>query len=224
MKLRSPPVTGTTTIRCSSGGNLNRSLIEVPGDEPFERRIGITPLPAGQAWAASVTDSAGTTRVSRIEVAQTPGRGLRLLNEPASAALRAGVKAAKDYLYLHGPDLVGALDPKKHELTVEVHPLNGTKVGGSLGVGLIVAFCSALLKKRLRGGLVIVGELAGDAVKPLHQPIEIVETAVREGARAILLSVSCRRALIDVSDEIATRIEMQFYAHVTDVLTKAFHE
>jgi len=204
--------------------NLSRSLIEVPGHEPSEKRIGISPLPAGQAWAAGVTDPAGTTQVSRIEVAETRGRGLCLLNEPASAALRTEVKAAKDYLYLHGPDLVGSLDPKKHELTVEVHPIDGTKVGGSLGVGLIAAFCSALLKKPLRGGLVIVGELAGDAVKPLHQPIEFVETAVRAGARAILMPVSCRRALMDVSDEIATRVEMQFYAHITDALSKAFHE
>src|ERR1700684_1196336 len=43
-------------------GNLSRSLIEVPGDERSEKRIGITPLPAGQAWAAGVTDPAGTTK------------------------------------------------------------------------------------------------------------------------------------------------------------------
>jgi ATP-dependent Lon protease len=81
-----------------------------------------------------------------------------------------------------------------------------------------------LLRKQLRGGLVIAGELAGDALKPMAQPAEFVETAVREGARAIMMPVSCRRALADVSDEIATKIEILFYANIADALTKAFPE
>jgi len=204
--------------------NLSRLPIETAAEVSTEKRIGITRLPAGQAWAAGAIGAVGTTTVSRIEVAEARGHGIRILNEPPSAALRAGVKSAKDYLYLHAQELVGALDPKKHELSVEVHPLNGTKAGGSFGVGLLLAFCSALLKKQLRGGLVIVGEFAGEAVKPVQQPTEFVETAVREGARAILMPVSSRRALTHVSDEIATQIEILFYASLSDALSKALQE
>jgi DNA-binding MarR family transcriptional regulator len=203
--------------------NLSRLPIEA-AEVSTEKRISITRLPAGQAWAAGAIGAVGMPSVSRIEVAEARGHGVRLLNEPPPAALRAGVKTAKDYLYLHARDLVGALDPKKHELTVEIHPLNGTKAGGSFAVGLLLAFCSSLLKKQLRGGLVIVGELAGDTVKPIPQPTEFVETAVREGARAILMPVSCRRALANVSDEIATQIEILFYASASDALSKALQE
>lgn len=52
----------------------------------------------------------------------------------------------------------------------------------------------------LRGGLLVVGELVGDAIKAIQQPTDFVEAAVREGARAILMPASCRRALADVSD------------------------
>jgi ATP-dependent Lon protease len=38
------------------------------------------------------------------------------------------------------------------------------------------------------------------------------------------MPVSCRRAMVDVSDEIATKIEILFYANVFDALTKAFQE
>lgn len=203
--------------------NLNRLPIEVPGDVSADGRVGITRLHAGQAWVAGETGPAGITTVSRIEVAEARGHGIRLLNESPSAALRASVKTAKDYLYLHAADLVGTRNPKDQELIVEVHPLNG-RVGGSSGVGLLLALCSSLLKKQLRGGLVIVGELAGDAVKPIQQPAELVETAVREGARAILMPVSCRRALLDVPDEVATNIEMLFYADASDALKKALQE
>ncbi|MGB6310146.1 MAG: MarR family transcriptional regulator [Steroidobacteraceae bacterium] len=205
-------------------GNLSRLPIEAPAEASTDRRIGVTRLPAGQAWAASAIGAAGTATLSRIEVAGSKGHGIRLVNEPPPAALRAGFKSAKDYLYLHAQELVGSRNPKSHELAVEVHPLNGSKVSGSFAVGLLLAFCSALLKKQLRGGLVVVGELDGDAVKPIQEPAEFVETAVREGARAILMPVYCRRALADLSDEVATKIEILFYANVADALTKAFQE
>jgi MarR family transcriptional regulator, organic hydroperoxide resistance regulator len=204
--------------------NLRRLPIEVPGEVPAERRVGAARLPAGQAWAAGANGPAGIATVVRIEVAESRGHGIRLVNESPSAALRSGVKAAKDYLYLHASDLVGARNPKNHELAVEVHTLNGGKADGAYGVGLLVACCSALLKKQLRGGLVVAGEVSGDAIKPIKQPTDLVESAAREGARAVLMPVSCRHALADVSDDVATRIEMLFYANASDALMKAFQE
>jgi MarR family transcriptional regulator, organic hydroperoxide resistance regulator len=205
-------------------GNLNRLPIEVPAERSAEKRVGVQPMPAGQAWAACITGPMGAATLARIEVNDRRGRSVRLLNDPAPAALRGGIAAAKEYLYEHAKNLVGPRTPKSHELVVEVHPLNGGNAAGAFSVGLLLAFCSALLKKRLRGGLVIVGELTGDAVKSVSQPTAFVDTAVREGARAILMPVSCRRALLEVSDEIATQIEMLFYANVSDALAKALQE
>src|ERR1700722_13594925 len=179
-------------------GNLRRLPIEVPGEVPTERRVGTARLPAGQVWAVGANGPAGIATMARIEVAESRGQGIRLVNESPSAALRAGVKAAKDYLYAHAAELVGARNPKSHELAVEVQPLNGGRADGAYSLGLLLACCSALLKKKLRGGLVVVGELSGDAVKAIRQPPDFVEAAVREGARAILLPVSCRHALAEV--------------------------
>jgi MarR family transcriptional regulator, organic hydroperoxide resistance regulator len=63
-------------------GNLSRLPIEAGAEASTEKPIGIARLPAGQAWAASAIGAAGTTTVSRIEVAETRGHGIRLLNEP----------------------------------------------------------------------------------------------------------------------------------------------
>jgi DNA-binding MarR family transcriptional regulator len=203
-------------------GNLNRLPIEASGEGPPERRVAVTALPAGQAWTVTAVGAAGTT-VSRIEVAAKAGHGIRLHNRMPSAALRESLKSAKEYLYLHAAELLGARNPKTHELIVEVHPLDGKQASCS-ALGLLLALCSCLSKKPLRGGLIIVGELDGDAVERIEQPARFVESAVREGARAILMPVSCRRLLADVSDEIATQIEMLFYANVFDALAKALQE
>jgi MarR family transcriptional regulator, organic hydroperoxide resistance regulator len=205
--------------------NLNRLPIEVPREAHTEKRVGSNRLAAGHAWAAAASGPAGNATVALIEVAESRGQGIRLVAESPTAALRAGVKATRDYLYAHAADLVGARNPKSHEFVVEVRPLDGNKADGPYSAGLLLACCSALLKKQLRGGLIILGELAADdSIKPVKQPIEFIEIAVREGARAILLPVSCRRALLDVSDDTATEIEMLFYASIPDAIKKALQE
>jgi MarR family transcriptional regulator, organic hydroperoxide resistance regulator len=205
--------------------NLRRLPIEVPGEAPVERRIGSSRLAPGRAWAASAIGPAGVPEVALLEVAESPGQGtVHLVNESPSAALRGGLKSAKEYLYQHAADLVGSENPRRHDLAIEVRSLGGGKADGAYGVGLLLALCTALLKKKLRGGLLIVGELSGDSVKPVKEPIDLVETAVREGARAILMPIACRRALLDLSDEIATEIETVFYANMSDALRKALQE
>jgi DNA-binding MarR family transcriptional regulator len=199
--------------------NLNRLPIESANHTPSEKAIGTSALPAGHAWAAGALPT-----LSRIEVAVARGHGVRLLNESPSATLRASVTAAREFLYAHARELLGARNPTSHELRVEVRALKGKKADGSVGVGLLLALCSALLEKPLRGGLVIVGELEGDRVKPMQQATGILEAAIRAGARALLVPVSSRPALAEVSDDIATQIDVLFYANVMDALARALHE
>ena len=47
---------------------------------------------------------------------------------------------------------------------------------------------------------------------------------MEKGASAILVPVSSRRALVDLSDEVATRVQVLFYADAPDALRKALHE
>ena len=59
--------------------------------------------------------------------------------------------------------------------------------------------CSALLKKSVRGGLIVVGELnLGGSIEPIYNAVNIVELAVEKGAQVVLMPVSCRRQLIDL--------------------------
>jgi ATP-dependent Lon protease len=58
---------------------------------------------------------------------------------------------------------------------------------------------------------VIIGEInLGGSVEPVHKPVSIVEIAVEKQASAILMPVSCRRQLFDLSDEMATKVDVQF--------------
>jgi len=64
----------------------------------------------------------------------------------------------------------------------------------------------------------------GGSVEPVHNPIEVMELAMEKGAGAVLLPVSCRRALVDLSDDVATKVQAAFYLDATDALRKALHD
>lgn len=88
-----------------------------------------------------------------------------------------------------------------------------------------MALCTALLRKSVRGGLIIVGEInLGGSIEPIHNPVQLAEIAVEKGAAALLMPVSCRRQLLDLSDDMATKIDIQFYNDARDALIKAMAE
>jgi ATP-dependent Lon protease len=77
----------------------------------------------------------------------------------------------------------------------------------------------------LKGGLAVVGGLnLGGSIEPVHNPIDVVEHALSKGATTVLVPISCRRGLVDLSDDVATKVQVLFYAHAADALRKALHE
>ncbi|NBC24151.1 MAG: peptidase, partial [Bacteroidetes bacterium] len=83
----------------------------------------------------------------------------------------------------------------------------------------------SLLKKSVRGGLIICGELnLGGSIEPIHNAVTITEIAIEKGAAILLIPVSSRKQLFDLSDEMATKIDVQFYSDAKDALLKAVIE
>ena len=81
------------------------------------------------------------------------------------------------------------------------------------------------MKLSIRGGVVIVGEInLGGSIEPIYNPVSIVEIAVEKGANVILMPVSCRRQLMDLSDEMATKIDIRFYSDARDILLKVVND
>ena len=51
--------------------------------------------------------------------------------------------------------------------------------------------------------------------------VALAEIAVEEGAKALLLPVSCGRQLFDLSDDMVTKLDIEFYQNGRDALPKA---
>ncbi|NMB46574.1 MAG: hypothetical protein GX998_09225, partial [Firmicutes bacterium] len=52
-------------------------------------------------------------------------------------------------------------------------------------------------------------------------PVGVAELAIEKGATTLLMPISARRQLFDLPDDLATRINVEFYADVTDAFAKA---
>ena len=95
----------------------------------------------------------------------------------------------------------------------------------ALGVAALLAMCSALISKSLRGGLVVVGGLnLGGSVDPLHNAIEVVELAVEKGASVVLMPVSARKQLFDLSDDMATKVNVLYFTDAWEAFIKALSD
>ena len=63
----------------------------------------------------------------------------------------------------------------------------------------------------------MVGALnLGGSVEQLANAVGIVEAAVEKSADTVLIPVSARKQLFDLSDEMATRVNVQFYSDTPD--------
>jgi ATP-dependent Lon protease len=190
-----------------------------------ENQIGGDPLEPGQVWTISPGGNDEHPGLYRIEVNEGPGSGVKILNKPAPPAFRESINYAEQNLYARSVQLVGDKDPRNHEFTVQLRGFDVSKSGAKLGMSALIAFCTSLLKKNVRGGLIIVGEIAlGGSIEPIHNPITIVEIAIEKGATSLLIPVSSRRQLFDLSDDMATKIDIQFYSDARDALVKAMVE
>ncbi len=190
-----------------------------------ENSIGSDPLEPGQVWSISPGGMDEHPGLYRIEVNEGPGSGVKILNKPVPPAFKESMGFAEQNLYARAMQLVGDKDPRHHEFSIQLRAFDAAKSGAKLGVAALIALCTSLVKKSVRGGLIIVGEInLGGSIEPVHNAVTVTEIAVEKGATALLMPVACRRQLFDLSDDMATKIDIQFYADARDALLKAMVE
>jgi len=190
-----------------------------------ENSIGTDPSPPGQMWTISPGGQDEHPGLFRIEINEGPGSGVKILNRPAPRPFQESVRYAEQNLYARGKDLVGDRDPRSHEFSFLLRSFDASKSGSQLGVAVVTALCSSLLQKHIRGGLIIVGGVnLGGSIEPVYNAVSIVELAVEKGATAVLMPVASRKQLYDLSDDMATKVDVQFYSDIRDALLKAIME
>jgi ATP-dependent Lon protease len=194
-----------------------------------EDSIGSDPLPPGQVWAISPGGLLGgpeeNAGLYRIDVNEGSGSGMKFINVPVPGPFRESIRCAEQNLVTRARELVGDRDPRQHEFTVQLRAFDTAKSGAYLGVPALLAQCSVLLGKSLKGGLIVVGGLnLGGAIELVYNAVSVAELAIEKGATTLLIPITARRQLNDLSDEMAVKISILFYVDVREALIKALGE
>jgi len=197
------------------------STPELHSDEAIEA----DPLPPGQIWVISPGGQEAAPALYRIEATYGPGSGVKILNAPVPPAFRESVRFGEQNLYSQAKELVGDRDPRGHEFSVQLRAIDTDRSGQGLGLPVLIALCGSLMERSTKGGLIIVGSLnLGGSVEMIPNPVAVAELAVEKGAAQLLMPISSRRQLLDLPDEMATKVNIVFYADTTDALAKALLE
>ncbi len=151
--------------------------------------------------------------------------GVKIINVPVPGPFRESIKYGEQNLLTRAKDLVGDRDPRQHEFIVQLRAFDAAKSGAQLGLPALLAFCSVLLNKSLKGGLIAIGGLnLGGGLDPVYNAVNVAELAIEKGATTLLIPISARRQLNDLSDEMAMKISILFYADAREALLKALLE
>jgi len=206
--------------------NANRSKERGCGVSVSRRRsessIGSDPQPPGQVWVISPGGGDDNPGLYQVNVSEGPGSGVKMLNQPTPPPLKESVRCAEQNLYARSKELVGDRDPRQHEFSVQLRAFDSAKSGAGVGVGMLLALCSSLLQKSIKGGFVITGGLnLGGSVETIFNPVAVVEIAVEKGAASIVMPISSRRQLNDLPDDLAAKITIHYYLDARDALLKA---
>ena len=184
--------------------------------------IGSDPLPPGQAWVISSGGADENPGLYQVNVTEGPGGGVKILNQPAPPPFKEGVRCVEQNLYAHARELVGDRDPRSHEFSVQLRAFDSAKSGSGVGVAVLVALCSSLLQKSIKGGLAVTGGLnLGGSIETIFNPVAVVEIAIEKGAASILMPISSRRQLNELPDDLAAKITVHYYLDARDALLKA---
>jgi ATP-dependent Lon protease len=135
------------------------------------------------------------------------------------------VRYAEQNLYSRAKQLTGDRDPREHEFSVQLRAFDASKSGNATGLAVLVALCSALLQKSIKGGLVVVGSLnLGGSIDHVHNAVNVAELAISKGASTLLVPVSARKQLNDLPDDLITKVNVLYYTDACEALLKAIVE
>ncbi|HAC16477.1 MAG TPA: peptidase, partial [Bacteroidetes bacterium] len=190
-----------------------------------ENTIGEDPLPPGQVWTLNAGGQEENVGLYKMEINVGPGSGIKILNKPTPPPFQESVRFAEQNLYSKSKLLIGDRDPRSHEFSIQLRAFDASKSGNGTGMAVLIGLCSAMLEKNIKGGVVIIGQLnLGGSLDMVYNAVNLAEIAIEKGATTLLIPLNARKQLNDLSDDMITKINIQYYSDLKDCLMKALVE
>jgi ATP-dependent Lon protease len=183
--------------------------------------ISSDPLEPGSVYAASVDDE-GMVGLYRLEVGCSGGTGKLRLAGGIDGVLKESIQRAFGYLHANKVRLSIGQDFDTTDFHVEAIDLLQNRVSCECGVALIVAIISAIKRLPVQAALVILGDVSIQGnIKGVRTLVEPCQLAMENGARRALIPIENRRQFLEVSGDVAERLDPIFFGDAPVAANKA---
>ena len=187
-----------------------------------ENSIGSDPLPPGQVWVISPGGGDENPGLYRVDVTEGPGSGVKILNQPAPPPFRRASGAPSRTSMRARRNSSATATRASTSSRFNCGPSTAPRAALRSASPCLLALCSSLLQKSIKGGLAVTGGLnLGGSIETIFNPVAVVEIAIEKGAASILMPISSRRQLNDLPDDLAAKITIHYYLDARDALLKA---
>ena len=111
------------------------------------------------------------------------------------------------------------------EFSIQLGEFDASKSFSGMRMEVLTSLCSALIEKNTNVGLVSIGQLnLWHSLDLVYNAFNLAEVAVEKGATTLLITLNARKQLNDLSNDVFTKINIQYHTDLKDCLIKAFLE
>jgi len=137
------------------------------------------------------------------EAVVTSGTGKLKLSGGMDKALKEACQRGFSYIQTHKGELGVGRAVDTHDFHVEGVDLLGSKVPCEGGVAFFVAALTALRDAQIQGGTMVLGDLSIQGnIKGLPSLAEMMQLALDNGAKRVLVPTANRREALDVDEQL----------------------
>lgn len=190
-------------------------------EEGARNVISSDPLEPGSVYAASVDDQ-GRVGLNRLEVGCAAGSGKLKLAGGIDGAMKESIQRAFAYVKANKVKLGIASGFDLTDFHVEAIDLMQNRVPCECGMALIVAVISAVKRVPVQAALVILGDISIQGnIKGVRTLVEPCQVAMENGAKRAMIPIENRRQFLEVSGDVAERLDPIFYGDAQVAANKA---
>lgn len=201
------------------GPNEVKKILGIPTNQHDIQKGNEAPgVVTGLAW----TQNGG--EILFIECSTSKGKGVLTSTGNLGDVMKESSVIAYQYLKSH-PDKLGMTHKEFMERDLHIHVPEGAipKDGPSAGITMVSAMASALMKKSVKSGIAMTGEITlRGKVLPVGGIKEKILAAKRAGIKTILLSSENEKDIKDIKEIYIKGLEFRYFKTIEDVLEFIF--
>ncbi len=179
-------------------------------------------LMPGDLFTVGYDPAEGRYSLYRIQVSATPGNSRLNVVVNAGKGIKESARMAYDYLKVNSKKIGIDHDIASFDINIQVMSLMQGKDANDLGVAFYISLISAILGRRVSGGLVVLGQMS------LHGVLSRVEglgdklrIAMDAGAKRVMIPTENRSDFAHIPAEVIDKLQIEFYSDPAQAAFKA---